>query len=78
MGLSMKPPAGSVNTITNVLAVLLNVKEGFPRFRIILIDIVRLDNDYYYYLRDWSLSYATRLFTILSYNYPRNRLNLMP
>jgi hypothetical protein len=36
---------------------------------LLLIDIVRLDNDYY--LRDWSLFYATKLLTKLSDNYPK-------
>ena len=42
MGLSTKPPTSSVNPITNVFAVLLNVKKGFPSFRALLIDIVDL------------------------------------
>jgi hypothetical protein len=64
-----KPHASTIKATINAPAPPLNTKRCFLRFPLLLIDIVRLDNDYY--LRDWSLFYATKLLIKLSDNYPK-------
>jgi hypothetical protein len=42
-----KPPASRVNTTVNAPVQHPNVKKGFLRFPLLLVDIVTRDNDYY-------------------------------